>query len=330
VSIGKDPHLIQPTAKNRYSLPNILHAIQITPSETRWIKTAPPDPEPVDVVFWASCSGTNHPNVLLDTVAVLERLGLSYVTLGGGEICCGLSAIMRGDVNDVERLGREWVDNIAAFRPKKVVFLCQGCQARCNGAVPGLPSPLPFEYAWLPEFLVENLDKIRFTHPVHKVVTIHDSCGVTSLGTYDCTRELLRAIPGLRLVEMAHNRENNLCCGGVAAYYRPQAAAGMRHGALREAKAAGADVLATTCIGCNMVYLPLEDQYGLKVQNFMSLAAEGVGVYNEDKFRKYLHCKDSTELLAQARDYIAASEYSAEEMERILPATFEFLQAMGH
>lgn len=329
-SSGKElPRVFQQSLfGSRYSLANVLHALQVKPSEMRWIKKAPANPEPVDVVFWASCSGTCHPNVLFDIVDVLDRMGINFVALGGGEICCGLSAIMRGDLEAVESLGETFVSNIAAFHPKKALFLCQGCQARCSGALPGFTS-LPFEYSWLPDFLVENLDRIPFTQRVDKVVTVHDSCGVTSLGTYEVTRELLRAIPGITLVEMEHNRENNLCCGGVAVHTRPEIAEHMRRAALQEADAAGADVLATTCIGCHLSFVPLEHQYRCEVQSFISLVAEAVGAHNEDRFKKYMSCGDPAEVLAEARDYINASDYSSEEMERVLPGIFNRLRVQS-
>ena len=327
VSAGKKPlPPVFQTVGNRYGLANVFHALQVKPSEMRWIKKAPAKPEPVDVVFWASCSGTCHPNVLLDVVGVLDRMGISFATLGGGEICCGLSAILRGDLEAMESLGETFVSNIAAFHPKKALFLCHGCQARCSGVMPGFPSPLPFETSWLPDFLVENLGKIPFTQRVDKVVTVHDSCGVTSFGNYEVTRELLRAIPGITLVEMEHNRENNLCCGGLAVHTRPEITEHMRRAPLREADAAGADILATTCIGCHASFLPVEHHYRCEVRSFISLVAEAVGVHNEDRFRKYMRCGSPAEVLAEARDYIDVSDYSLEEMERVLPGMFNRLR----
>ena len=51
--------------------------------------------------------------------------------------------------------------------------------------------------------------------PVEATVTYHDNCCVgRRCGCYDPPRSLLQLIPGLKLVEMARNRDNALCCGG--------------------------------------------------------------------------------------------------------------------
>lgn len=67
------------------------------------------------------------------------------------------------------------------------------------------------------EFLAERLDKLapRVTGSLNATVTFHDPCYLGRVnGIYDQPRDLLRAIPGVELVEMSHTRSNSLCCGG--------------------------------------------------------------------------------------------------------------------
>ncbi len=71
-------------------------------------------------------------------------------------------------------------------------------------------------------------------------------------GVYDAPREVLRALPGIELVEMPRIREYALCCGygggGVPEYAELVDASGRER--LREAVSVEPDVLATACGFC--------------------------------------------------------------------------------
>ena len=166
---------------------------------------------------------------------------------------------------------------------------------------------------------MENLDRIPFSRRVDKVVTLHDSCTVARLGVFDVPRKLLQAVPGLTMVEMQHNRGDALCCGGVGNIARPGLTEGRRHAPMDEAKAVGADIMATICTGCQESFAPLEDQYPFEVRSYISLVAEAVGVHYEDKFKKYVRYGNANKILAEARDCISASEFSPDEMQHVLP-----------
>jgi len=85
-------------------------------------------------------------------------------------------------------------------------------------------------------------------------VAYHDPCYLgRANGIYDQPRALLEAIPGVKLVEMSHNRETSLCCGGggggmwLDGFQWEKAHARLSEWRVREAVAAGADVLAVAC-----------------------------------------------------------------------------------
>ncbi|HOD27721.1 MAG TPA: (Fe-S)-binding protein [Syntrophales bacterium] len=86
-------------------------------------------------------------------------------------------------------------------------------------------------------------------------VAFHDPCYLGRWqGEYEAPRALLKAVPGLALLEMPRNRQNALCCGGGGGNFFTDI---LGHGGdqaarvrVREAVETGADVLAAACPLC--------------------------------------------------------------------------------
>jgi len=316
---GRDfpPKIYQHTHGHRYHFPDFFSALQLKPSQERWLRRAPVDPQPVDVVFFGGCGATGIPSLLLEATAILDRMGLNFAALSAQELCCGAGPMLYGDPQAAEDIGRRLVANIATFRPKKAIFFCTSCQVMFKWTLSRFME-VPFETCELSEFLSENIDSIPFQKRVDKVVTVHDSCTMASTGSFESVRNLLRAIPGVSLVEMPHNRQNNLCCGGFATSMRPEVVTAERRAPLDEAHSTGAEVMALTCTGCQKSFAPFVHQYPFEIRNYISLVAEGLGVNQENRFMEYMASGDVDQVLAEARDCIGASQYSLDEVRNTL------------
>jgi Fe-S oxidoreductase len=90
--------------------------------------------------------------------------------------------------------------------------------------------------------------------PVPATVTYHDPCYLSRHnGEYEAPRTLLRAIPGLTLVEMPRSRENGYCCGGggggmwLDSFTRDHTRMRLSDRRVLEAAETGAGVLAICC-----------------------------------------------------------------------------------
>jgi Fe-S oxidoreductase len=84
-----------------------------------------------------------------------------------------------------------------------------------------------------------------------KRVTYHDPCRLgRGMKVYDAPREILRAIPGLELVEMKNKRELSSCCGTSCWINCGGYSKLMQVNRLKEAAASGAEALVTTCWEC--------------------------------------------------------------------------------
>jgi len=96
-------------------------------------------------------------------------------------------------------------------------------------------------------------DKIKFTKKVPLTVTWHDPCHIgRHCGIYEEPRDILRAIPGIKLLEMERIKDQAWCCGagaGVRTAF-PELSFKISFERIEEAKATGAEAIATCCPYC--------------------------------------------------------------------------------
>lgn len=130
--------------------------------------------------------------------------------------------------------------------------------------------------------------KIKFTHEVKKKVAYHDPCFLGKQNQiFDPPRQILKAIPGLELLEFDRSRERSLCCeGGGGRMWVEGTGEGERNSETRvkDAHALGAEIIATSCPFC---VLTLEDgakTTGLEdkvlVREVLELVADAMGFEN--------------------------------------------------
>ena len=90
-------------------------------------------------------------------------------------------------------------------------------------------------------------------------VTYHDPCYLgRHNGEFDAPRTVLRAIPGVRLKEMAKITKNALCCGGGGGnFFTDIIGSGENSPSrirIREAAETGAEILAVACPTCAKMF----------------------------------------------------------------------------
>lgn len=319
---GLPPLAYQHALGHRYGFGQVFGDLQIKKNEVPWLKEAPPTPEAVDVVLFISCTAQGMPHLALEAMDILKKMGVNFAAIGARDLCCGGITLSHGTPEELSRVSEHYITTMAKFGAKKVVSLCPGCALLGSAFLPAFFS-VPFESMHITDFLADNLDKLPFTQPLNKVVTIHDACAQRQLGRWEVPRKLLRAIPGVTLVEMEHNRENNLCCGAVANLNFPGSMDARYYARLNEAQAVGADVLTSICTGCQLVFCPLETQYPFEIKHAISLVAEAMGIHHEDKLKKYLLMGDPDKVLDEAREYVEASDLSLFEFQQVLPDYFK-------
>lgn len=259
------------------------------------------------VLLWFGCTAVYDGNVrqiAINTVNVLEALGIDYGCLLGDEKCCGSVLLRMGDA-EFKRIASENIAQLNALGFDTLISACSGCFKTIKEDYPKV-GQLNFKVLHVVEYLHELLTsgKLTFRNPVNAKVTYHDPCHLgRAAGVYDAPRAILNAIPGLELTEMERVRSFSRCCGaggGVKAGF-PDIQAKMSLRRIAEAEATGADTLVSACPFC---YAGL--QVGIKASN------------------SHLVMKDVTSLVAQAligKEVAATAPPAAAQAEAAAAAT---------
>ncbi len=231
---------------------------------TDWVKDAGvPVPimaqikRPVDVLWYVGSYPSYHPrgkDAARAMARTLHALGVNFGILGVEEKDDGDSQRLAGERGLFEMLAEQ---NIAAFNKYQFKTLVVMGPHEYNAFKNEYPK-LGFEAPVLhyTQFLAPMLDRLAplFKRELSHTATFHDPCYLgRHNGEYDAPRTLLKAVPGVQVIEMPRCRENGYCCGGggggmwldgFAAGYQRRRLSEQR---VLEAVESGADLLAVCC-----------------------------------------------------------------------------------
>jgi len=196
---------------------------------------------------------------------VLETAGVSFGILGKKEPCCGDIAHRVGEVGlfDEQRDGCLQVFDEHAIT--ELVTSSPHCFHTFKNEYPDAPFRARHYCLVLKELLDEG--KLSFKGHVNATVTYHDPCYLGRHNRiFDEPREIIRAIPGIRLIEMPHHGPDSLCCGGGGGrmWQDLQGEVKMNQVRIREAAATGAEILVTACPLCLIMLEDARKSVGLK------------------------------------------------------------------
>ncbi|HXH22788.1 MAG TPA: heterodisulfide reductase-related iron-sulfur binding cluster [Dehalococcoidia bacterium] len=251
---------------------------------TAWMKDAPlptfaPDQ---DILLYIGCAGNYDrriQKVVRAVVTALRAADVAFGVLGDDEPCCGEAARSVGQVAFADALAAEGSRLFRERGVRTVVTISPHCLEQF---VRHYDMPEGFRAVHYTAYLRELLEagRLKLAGAVAERVTFQDPCYLgRGLGDYESPRHVLMSVPGVELVEMAHSREDSICCGGGGGRMWMETPASQRFAALRvqEAVAAGAEVLATACPNCiSCIEDALPPGGGLRVADVAELVAQSL------------------------------------------------------
>jgi glycolate oxidase iron-sulfur subunit len=198
-----------------------------------------------------------YPRVHRATVRVLARNGCS-VSAPAAQRCCGALHAHAGDLRTARKLARANIDAFLAEDPEAVIVNSAGCGAAMKEYGELLADDATYrdkahDFASRVRDVNEYLAELPFEPPgghVETTVTYQDSCHLAHAQRITLApRTILRAIPGLTLIEMARP---DRCCGsaGVYSLTQPEMSLTLLDEKMADVRATGATTVVTANPGC--------------------------------------------------------------------------------
>lgn len=230
------------------------------------------DPDKPLVTFFTGCM-INYmlPEIGDSVLAALQSLGAN-ILIPKDQGCCGLPALCAGDGIAAARLADRNLDALTAHKADVIITACASCHSGLTKHFRNLGpdhAQLADKVMDIHEFLlqqgfVEKLEQLpRRDNP--QPVAYHVPCHLRQNGLKEAPRQLLAALPSVRLVDM---KNADTCCGlggtfSVYHYDISKKLGALKAEGIRESEA---EVVATACPGCIMQLQDTLNHAGLPQQ----------------------------------------------------------------
>jgi Fe-S oxidoreductase len=235
-------------------------------------------------------------------LTLLKDVGLDIGIMVGEESCCGGRAYELGYAGELTKYAEHQIETWRTAGVKTVVTPCADCYAAFKVLYDKIGMKPDIEIFHITQYLDRLIKegKIQFTRAVPMTVTYHDPCHLGRLGepwihwqgkeakamgpmiihdppkkfrrgadgVYETPRNILKSIPGLKLVEMYRIKEYSWCCGagGGVIDSDPDFAIWTGMERLREAQAVGAEAIVSACGWCKRNFLDAAAESGKDIQ----------------------------------------------------------------
>ncbi len=209
----------------------------------------------VEYLYWVGCSASydkRNQAIARAMVTILKTAGVSFGVMAE-ERCHGEVARRLGEEYLYQTVQQENIAAVGQYRFRRVLAHCPHCFNTLRNEFPQFGGT--YEVVHHSVLIQELIDagRLRLRRPVEGTVAFHDSCYIGRYnGITEAPRNVARAVPGLKLIELPRNRMRGLCCGGGGGHMWMEVKAEKRVNIMRveEALATEATMVGTACPFC--------------------------------------------------------------------------------
>ena len=206
---------------------------------------------PYFAAYFGGETGSGLDETMRSVVRLLNDAGITPALLAN-ERCCGYHMRLSGKLDIAEKLEKLVLQQIADSGANRVIVFCPECHIALRAAATRHGQSL--DVIHLSELLNSAWRECRpatlSENGKPGVVTYQDPCRLgRGVGFYDFPRDLM-VKAGAEVVEMAHAREQAICCGNTAWLNCNAGTKAFQAARLNEATATGSKQLVTACPGC--------------------------------------------------------------------------------
>ncbi len=246
--------------------------------------------EKADILYFAGCTASFvETDIAEASIRLLQDAGHKVAYMGKDEACCGIPMKVAGKWDLFEEIFEHNVAEARKRGAKTIVTSCPACGLVWKELYANLAAERGEEYEFeikhyselVAPALADGTLELKENPFEGKTITFHDSCHMgRAQGNYEPPRDMLKAIPGVEMVEMEHNREEGLCCGSVLTLVGEMPVAPVLGGhRLQEAVDAGADTVVALCPCCQVQLRDsnIKNDLGLQIDDLSRVVAAAAG-----------------------------------------------------